>query len=189
MTSANPTATPVPRPPVRSAAERGLDLLVWGGIVVLLIVAFRPVEMNKFGLIFYRRENPEAAAKVQVIWTSPELPESSIVVRKDLDPAVKEKIRGFFLSYGHAPGAEGDHQRQVLKGLAYTGFLAADNSYLDPVRQMEAADALGQAKHTGDAAKIAEAQKAFDALQAEVAGRTAANAPVTAAPPAAKKAP
>ena len=39
--------------------------------------------------------------------TSPELPESSIVVRKDLDPAVKEKIRAFFLTYGQAPGPQG----------------------------------------------------------------------------------
>jgi phosphonate transport system substrate-binding protein len=163
---------------VRSASHQSNFFSVANG---LLDVATN----NTIGLIFYKRENPEAAAKVQVIWTSPELPESSIVVRKDLDPAVKEKIRGFFLSYGHAPGAEGDHQREVLKGLAYSGFLAAD-SYLDPVRQMQAADDLGQARHSGDPAKIAAAQKAFDALQAEVARRTAANAPVTAAPPPAK---
>jgi phosphonate transport system substrate-binding protein len=164
---------------VRSASHQSNFFSVANG---LLDVATN----NTIGLIFYKRENPGAAAKVQVIWTSPELPESSIVVRKDLDPAVKEKIRGFFLSYGHAPGAEGDHQREVLKGLAYSGFLAADNSYLDPVRQMQAADDLGQARHSGDKAKIAAAQKAFDALQTEVAARTAANAPVTAAPPPAK---
>jgi hypothetical protein len=85
-------------------------------------------------------------AKVQVIWTSPDLPESSIVVRKDLDPAIKEKIRAFFLSYGAAPGAEGERQRQVLKMLTYSGFEPADNTYLDPVRQMEAADDLGVAR-------------------------------------------
>ena len=139
---------------------------------------------NTVGMMFYARENPAAAAKVQVIWTSPALPESAILVRKDMDPATKEKIRAFFLSYGHAPGAEGDHQREVLKGLTYTGFLAADNSYLDPIRQMQAASDLGEAKHSGNAQKIAEAQKAFDAVQAEMAVRTPANAPVTPAPPA-----
>jgi phosphonate transport system permease protein len=56
MTPPTP-ATPIPRPPIRTATERGLDLLVWGGIVVLLIVAFRPVEMNKFGLIFTNSAN------------------------------------------------------------------------------------------------------------------------------------
>jgi phosphonate transport system substrate-binding protein len=133
---------------------------------------------NTIGLIFYARENPEMAKKVKVIWQSPELPESSIVVRKDLDPAVKEKIRQFFLSYGQAPGAEGDRQRQILKGLAYSGFAPADNSYLDPVRQMEAATNLAEAKHSGDKGKIAAAQTAFDALQAELAAKNPASPPV-----------
>jgi phosphonate transport system substrate-binding protein len=162
---------------VRSASHQANFFAVANG---LLDVATN----NTVGMIFYKRENPEAAAKVQVIWTSPELPESSIVVRKDLDPAIKEKIRGFFLSYGHAPGPEGDRQRGILKTLTYSGFEAADNSYLDPVRQMQAASDLGAAKHSGDKAKIAEAQAAFDTLQAEMAVKTPANAPVTPAPPA-----
>ena len=138
---------------VRSASHQSNFLSVANG---LLDVATN----NTVGIKFYTRENPEAAAKVQVIWTSPELPESSIVVRKDLDPAIREKIRAFFLSYGQAPGAEGEHQRQVLKGLTYSGFEAADDTYLDPVRQMEAADNLGEARHSRDPAKLARAQKA-----------------------------
>jgi len=157
---------------VRSASHQANFLSVANG---LLDVATN----NTVGMVFYTRENPEAAAKVQVIWTSPDLPESSIVVRKDLDPAIKEKIRAFFLSYGAAPGAEGEHQRQVLKMLTYSGFEPADNTYLDPVRQMEAADDLGEARHSHDPAKIADAQKAFDALQAEIAAR-AASVPVAA---------
>ena len=149
---------------VRSASHQANFFSVANG---LLDVATN----NTVGIKFYARENPEAAAKVQVIWTSPELPESSIVVRKDLDPAIREKIRAFFLSYGQAPGAEGEHQRQVLKTLTYTGFEAADDSYLDPVRQMEAAENLGEARHSRDPAKIAQAQKAFNALQAEIAAR------------------
>jgi phosphonate transport system substrate-binding protein len=132
---------------------------------------------NTVGMVFYARENPELAKKVQVIWTSPELPESSIVVRKDIDPAVKEKIRQFFLSYGQAPGAEGDRQRKELKVLTYTGFAPADNSYLDPVRQMEAATSLAEAKHVGDKAKIAAAQKTFDDLQAELSAKNPASPP------------
>jgi phosphonate transport system substrate-binding protein len=149
---------------VRSASHQANFLSVANGLVDV-------ATNNTVGMIFYTRENPQAAAKVQVIWTSPDLPESSIVVRKDLDPAIKEKIRAFFLSYGQAPGAEGEHQKQVLKMLTYTGFQAADDTYLDPVRQMEAADNLGEARHSRDPAKIAQAQKAFDALQAEIAAR------------------
>lgn len=139
---------------------------------------------NTVGLIFYARENPELAKKVQVIWTSPELPESSIVVRKDLDPAAREKIRQFFLSYGQAPGAEGDRQRAVLKELAYTGFAPANNSYLDPVRQMEAATNLAEARHSGDPAKLAAAQKAFDTLQAELSAKNPSSPPVAPVPQA-----
>jgi phosphonate transport system permease protein len=45
------------KPPVRSLADRGLDLLVWGGIALLLILAFRPVDMGKIGLIFTNSGN------------------------------------------------------------------------------------------------------------------------------------
>jgi phosphonate transport system substrate-binding protein len=142
---------------------------------------------NTVGLVFYARESPEMAKKVKVIWQSPELPESSVVVRKDLDPAVREKIRQFFLSYGQAPGADGDKQRQILKLMTYTGFAPADDSYLDPVRQMEAATNLAEAKHGSDKAKIAAAQKAFDDLQAELSARNPASPPVNPAPAAPAK--
>lgn len=131
---------------------------------------------NTVGLVFTRRENPAVADKIEVIWTSPPLPESSIVVRKDLDPALKEKIRQFFLTYGTGTDAVAEKQRAVLKGLAYGGFRPADNSYLDPVREMEAAEALAQARRSGDASKIAAAQAAFDKVSA-AAAQTRAAAP------------
>jgi phosphonate transport system substrate-binding protein len=110
-----------------------------------------------------------------VIWTSPPLPESSIVARKDLDPAIKEKIRQFFLTYGTGTGPVADKQREVLKTLAYGGFKPADGTYLDPVREMEAATALGDARKSGDAAKIAKAQAEFDKIHAAAAQKRAAN--------------
>ena len=124
---------------------------------------------NTIGLVFAQRENPAIAAKVQVIWTSPPLPESSIVVRKDLDPAVKAKLKAFFVGYGSAPGAEGEHEKAVLKGLAYGGFREADASYLDPVAKMVASQDLVTAKKSGDPAKIAAAQKAYDDELAQIA--------------------
>ena len=45
------------KPPIRSAADRGLDMLVWGGIAFLLILAFRPVEISKITLIFTNSGN------------------------------------------------------------------------------------------------------------------------------------
>jgi phosphonate transport system substrate-binding protein len=130
---------------------------------------------NSVGVVFAGRENPDLAAKVEVIWTSPPLPESSIVVRKDLDPALKEKVRQFFITYGTGTGPEADRQREVLKKLAYGGFRPADNGYLDPIREMVAGQALADARKSGDKAKIAAAQADFDKVQAAAAQRRAAN--------------
>ena len=128
---------------------------------------------NSVGLIFAARENPDVVAKIEVIWSSPPLPESSIVVRKDMDPALKEKIRQFFLTYGTGTDAKADKQREVLKGLEYGGFRPADDSYLNPVREMEAAEALAVARRSGDKTKIAAAQAEFDKVRADAAQKRA----------------
>jgi len=94
-------------------------------------------------------------------------------VRKDLDPAIKAKLKAFFFKYGAGQGPEADHERQVMKALAYGGFGPADVSYLDPVAQMDASNTLAQARKSGDAAKIAAAQKAYDAQMAEIASHKA----------------
>lgn len=147
---------------VRSASHQANTFSVANGV---LDVATN----NTVGLVFFKRQSPEMAAKIEVIWTSPPLPESSIVVRKDLDPALKEKIRQFFLTYGTGADEKAAKQREVLKGLAYGGFKPADNSYLDPVREMEAAEDLAAARRGGDKAKIAAAQAEFDKIRAEAA--------------------
>ena len=121
---------------------------------------------NTVGLLFYKRDNPKVGNELDVIWTSPPLPESSIIVRRDLDPAIKEKLRQFFLTYGTGNGPEGDRQRAVLKRMAYGGFRPADDSYLDPVREMQAAVALAEARKSGDAARIAKAEADFNRIHA-----------------------
>jgi phosphonate transport system substrate-binding protein len=128
---------------------------------------------NTVGLLFAKRDTPSIGNALEVIWTSPPLPESSIIVRKDLDPAIKEKMRQFFLTYGSAPGADGDRQRAVLKRLAYGGFRPADNTYLDPVREMQAAVALSEARKSGDKARVAKAQSDFDKIHAAAEERRA----------------
>jgi phosphonate transport system substrate-binding protein len=149
---------------VRSASHQANMFAVANGV---LDVATN----NTVGLLFAQRENPEMAAKVQVIWTSPPLPESSILVRQDLDPQVKAKLRDFFLTYGQGSGPEADRERKVMEGLDYGGFTPADDSYLDPIRLMEASTNLSEAKRSGDPGKIAQAQKAYDAVKALTASR------------------
>ena len=53
-----------------------------------------------------------------------------------------------------ATGAEADRQRQVLAGLNYSMFSAADDSYLDPVREMVADQKLTEAAAPGDTAAV-----------------------------------
>ncbi len=112
---------------------------------------------NTEGLLFAERENPAIPAKVQVIWTSPPLPESAILVRKELDPSIKARLLKFFSTYGTATGAEGEHEREVLKKLTYAGIRPAGDDYLDPIRLMVASDDLSRAKRSGNAAATAAA--------------------------------
>jgi phosphonate transport system substrate-binding protein len=88
-------------------------------------------------------------------------------VREDLDPAVKEKIRSFFLTYGQGNGVEAERQRRVLAGLRYSRFNAADDDYLDPVREMMADQRLIAARARSDADGVAEAEQELQRLRAK----------------------
>ncbi|MFT3998006.1 MAG: phosphate/phosphite/phosphonate ABC transporter substrate-binding protein [Asticcacaulis sp.] len=121
--------------------------------------------------------SPDKLKMVKVIWTSPTLPEDPIVFRKDLDPATKEKIRSFFLSYGTGTDAEGQRQLRVLNNLLFGVFKPADNSHLLPVREMEAAEALIRAQNEGSAEGIKKAETELKAISKEAAqARTAPQA-------------
>jgi len=93
---------------------------------------------NSVNTVFLRRQNPQIADQIEEIWQSPPIPESGIVIRSDLPPDIKAKIREFFVTYGQGAGPEADRQREVMRGLNYSQFRAADNSYLDPIREMKA---------------------------------------------------
>jgi phosphonate transport system substrate-binding protein len=105
---------------------------------------------NSVGLDFALKGSPQAKHAydaLKVIWTSPALPESAMVYRKDLDPALQKKIRDFFYAYGKAPGAEGVRQRAIMAKLHYSAFNPADDTYLAPVGQIEAAVAAAKSAH------------------------------------------
>jgi phosphonate transport system substrate-binding protein len=130
---------------------------------------------NSTAIRLNQDRNEGQADKVRVIWESPVLPEDPIVWRKDLDPAVKEKVRQFFLTYGQGDTPEAAKQRENMKRLSIGGFKPADATHLLFVRKMEAMEQLGLAKEAGDQAKIAEATKAIQGIEAEQA--KAAQAP------------
>ncbi|WP_433952225.1 phosphate/phosphite/phosphonate ABC transporter substrate-binding protein [Brevundimonas diminuta] len=120
---------------------------------------------NSVNLVFMRRENAQLADQIEEIWTSPPVPESGIVVREDLDPALKEKIRGFFLTYGQGEGPEAERQRKVLAGLEYSRFAPADDFYLNPIREMIADQKRGEAEAKGDKAGVAAAEAELQRLR------------------------
>jgi phosphonate transport system substrate-binding protein len=95
---------------------------------------------------------------LQVIWTSPTIPEDPMVWRADLDPAVKAKVARFIFSYGVGDTEEAKRQRAVLDRIQTGPFKHADNAHLLPVREMEATGELVQAKAKNDPAAVAAAQ-------------------------------
>ena len=109
----------------------------------LLAVANKQVDVatnNTEDLARLAKSQPARAASIREIWRSPIIPADPIVWRRDLDPALKEKVRAFFLTYGtDRPGADVAHERKVLADLGGWGsFIASSNAQLLPVRQVAA---------------------------------------------------
>ena len=106
---------------------------------------------------------------LQVIWTSPTIPEDPMIWRADLDPALKAKISKFFFSYGVGDTDEAKRQRAILERIQTGAFKHADDTHLLPVREMEATGEVVQAKAKGDTAALATAQAKLDQVHKEMA--------------------
>lgn len=91
------------------------------------------MDMEKLGRVM-----PDRIRDISVIWTSPLLPSDPLVWRKDLDPALKQRIAQFFFAYGHSGNAEQQRREQEnLRRLTFSGFRPSNNDQLLPIRQME----------------------------------------------------
>ena len=76
---------------------------------------------------------PEMAKELKIIWKSPLIPNDPIVWRKDLDPAVKAKVKNFLMGYGKT-----DADKEVMSRIYnYSGFKESTNDQLTPIRQLE----------------------------------------------------
>ncbi|UXH76054.1 phosphonate ABC transporter substrate-binding protein [Roseateles amylovorans] len=79
---------------------------------------------------------PELASQVRILWRSPLIPSDPFVWRKDLDPAVKAKIKQFVVGYAKTDPEE----KAILKNIYnYGGFRESSNAQLMPIRQLELA--------------------------------------------------
>ncbi|MDP3172831.1 MAG: phosphate/phosphite/phosphonate ABC transporter substrate-binding protein [Phenylobacterium sp.] len=110
---------------------------------------------------------------VEIIWRSPRIPEDPMVWRKDLDPKIKAKVADFIFAYGVGDTPEAARQRTILARIQTLPFKRANDSHLLPVREMEATEQLLVARKKGDAAAVAQAQAALDAVKAERAAAPA----------------
>jgi phosphonate transport system permease protein len=57
MSATSPAAPAAAAPPSQSLRQRAPDLLVWGGVLVLLLLAFGPVEMRNAGRLLTNSDN------------------------------------------------------------------------------------------------------------------------------------
>jgi phosphonate transport system permease protein len=53
----------IPPAPSRTLLQRTPDLLVWGGLIILLAIAFGPAELNKLPLLFANSANMQELAR------------------------------------------------------------------------------------------------------------------------------
>lgn len=59
LNSDSRAATPVPPPPQRTLLSRALDLLIFGGLALLLVASFQAAEIFKFPLLFQNSANTQ----------------------------------------------------------------------------------------------------------------------------------
>jgi phosphonate transport system substrate-binding protein len=77
---------------------------------------------------------PELYSQLKILWTSPLIPSDPFVYRKDLDPAVKARLKDFVLGYAKTDAQE----KAILKAIySYGGFRDSNNDQLIPIRQLE----------------------------------------------------
>ncbi|WP_298934161.1 phosphonate ABC transporter substrate-binding protein [uncultured Ramlibacter sp.] len=89
---------------------------------------------NTEELIKLQSAKPELYSQLRTIWQSPLIPSDPFVWRKDLDPAVKAKLKNFVLGYAKTDEAE----KAILKNIYnYGGFRESSNDQLIPIRQLE----------------------------------------------------
>jgi phosphonate transport system substrate-binding protein len=77
---------------------------------------------------------PDLYSQLKILWTSPLIPSDPFVFRKDLDPAVKAKIKNFVLGYAKTDAQEKAILQQIYN---YGGFRESNNDQLIPIRQLE----------------------------------------------------
>ncbi|GGP26686.1 phosphate/phosphite/phosphonate ABC transporter substrate-binding protein [Silvimonas amylolytica] len=101
---------------------------------------------------------PRDYQQLRVIWESPAFSYDPLIMRKDLPPAMQQKISQFFLNYGRK-GANATHEKEKLYYAdELSGFLPSSNRQLREVTDLQLFYALFQLALDKNSSAAASAQ-------------------------------
>jgi phosphonate transport system substrate-binding protein len=89
---------------------------------------------NTTDMAVFQTRTPSAKEGIRVLWTSPEVPNDVLMVRKNAPDAVKQAVKDIFLNYGK----NSDTERELLKrasGISH--FIPTNNRLLEPVSEFK----------------------------------------------------
>jgi len=101
-----------------------------------LAVANRQVDVatnNSESLDRFKSRFPEKFNELRIVWSSPLIPLDPLVMRADLPPVAKRKLREFFLTYGRSE----QERANLMKLSKLAGFRESSNRQLIPIRQLD----------------------------------------------------
>jgi len=77
----------------------------------------------------FQRDHPQEAAQLRVVWETPPLVNNAVMVRSDVDPALRRRLTEVLLTlHEHAEG------RAALAQMQTSRIVAADDASYDPMR-------------------------------------------------------
>lgn len=103
---------------------------------------------NNPDMDLFRRNFPQEAAQLRVIWRSSLIPSGVLVMRDGLPAPLRRQLSAFLLAYGKAGGETGVRERERLARIPdLGGFAAQTNRVLQPFVDMQYALLRQQAMH------------------------------------------
>lgn len=109
---------------------------------MMLAVANKQADFATISSFQPARMSLDVVEQVRTVWRSPLIPSSPMIWRKNLPETTKNKIRGFFLSYGHVGSPEAVAEAREVLARTSGGmevWRASSNHQLIPIRQLDLA--------------------------------------------------
>lgn len=118
----------------------------------LLAVVNREVDVassNNPDMDLFRRNFPQEAAQLKVIWRSSLIPSGVLVLRDGMPESLRRQLADFLLAYGKGGGENGARERASLARIPDLGGFASENNHvLQPFVDMQYTLLRQQAEHS-----------------------------------------